>query len=462
MTALQAYDAVLVESNKVNAPNMLLEDFNYIINKAINNYINKRYNIYDVSQQLTDDLRVLKASAILDVQKETLYDGLDFMDATYETVLPNDYLHILNCICVYRVNKTYKCYDAGRYWRTPATRLTADLYSQVLDNFWLKPTYKRPYYYIHNVNTQWENPTNPITEERAIKNDTLNDDISTSISSKKGTDFSGKYYPFMFEIPEIPTELEPIDQQPSTQEDPRDTGNELPENLINIQSTQSTLLQSQTEDGIAKYKYIFSGIYKGYYSWEATKNGEKYILYTKSKTGKDVTLYRFSEDKFEETKQKVTIEQPTSEEPKYTETDGQGNTIIKVEELPTSISLKGVNKASAIEKAAQVRYGNPSEVRLEIRYGTDDSVFELCKVIVDYIKTPQYIRLTQDQLDKTEDTSQMLEFPDYVCQEIINELVHLVMEKDADPRLQTHPVVTQSIANPVQQQTQQPAASAAQ
>jgi hypothetical protein len=44
-----------------------------------------------------------------------------------------------------------------------------------------------------------------------------------------------------------------------------------------------------------------------------------------------------------------------------------------------------------------------------------------------------------------------MEFPDYVCQEIINELVRLVMENTADPRLQTNSIVTQSIANPVQQ-----------
>jgi hypothetical protein len=57
---------------------------------------------------------------------------------------------------------------------------------------------------------------------------------------------------------------------------------------------------------------------------------------------------------------------------------------------------------------------------------------------VDYIKAPQHIRLSQEQLDLTEDTSQMMEFPDYVCQEIINELVHLVMENAGDGRLPAH------------------------
>jgi len=44
-------------------------------------------------------------------------------------------------------------------------------------------------------------------------------------------------------------------------------------------------------------------------------------------------------------------------------------------------------------------------VRLEIRYGTDISVFELTDVYVDYIKAPQNIRLTQEEIDLTEDTS---------------------------------------------------------
>ena len=46
---------------------------------------------------------------------------------------------------------------------------------------------------------------------------------------------------------------------------------------------------------------------------------------------------------------------------------------------------------------------------MEIRYGKDNSLFELEKVFIDYIKTPQYIRLTQEEFDLVEDTSQVLE-----------------------------------------------------
>ena len=189
MSAKELYEDVLIEINKDNSSNILLEDFNYFANKAINNYTNKRYNIYDVNQQTSDDLRVLKATAMLKPVKVTDYSGLSLANgANYEIIMPSDYLHLLNCICIYKVKKTFKCYNAGDTWRSPAKRLTADMYSQVLDNFWNKPTYKKPYYYIHNVNinkdtsttdgstttvTRASNPTNPYNN-----------------STKKGTDIS--------------------------------------------------------------------------------------------------------------------------------------------------------------------------------------------------------------------------------------------------------------------------------
>lgn len=93
---------------------------------------------------------------------------------------------------------------------------------------------------------------------------------------------------------------------------------------------------------------------------------------------------------------------------------------------------------SVVEKPIASRIGNASNVRCEIRYGWDDSLFQLKEVQIDYVKVPQHIRLTQEQIDLTEDTSQIMEFPDYVNQEIINELVHLVMERTSDPRIGTH------------------------
>ena len=148
MTARQVYEGVLTEMNKVQAPSMLLEDFNYFINKAVNQYINKKYNVYDVNQQSTDDLRVLKATMVLKVAKTNKYGEPNehgdvisrnaMFGATYEAYLPEDYLHMLNCICNYKVKKQFKCYDPNTYVQFGATRLTADLWGQIINNFYIK------------------------------------------------------------------------------------------------------------------------------------------------------------------------------------------------------------------------------------------------------------------------------------------------------------------------------------
>lgn len=339
MTARQVFEATLIELSKVQAPSLKLHEFNYLFNKAINQYINKVYNIYDINQQTTDDLRVLKATAYLDPSKvngaeigssrgatEIKVDGestyrqasnylsrshssiQSLNGATYEVFMPLDYLHILNCICVYYVAKQKDCWDAGTYIQVPANRLTADSWSQILTDIYNRPSPMKPYYYINNVNISSALPTNPVT------------DVST------------------------------------------------PHKATNVTGT------------------------------------------------------------------------------------GQGDT----PNIRRTFTLGNNPNESLVEKGTAVRVGNPSNVRCEIRYGWDDSVFQLVEVQVDYVKVPQHIRLTQEQLDLTEDTSQIMEFPDYVNQEIINELVHLVMLKTQSPGLGDHIQISQTIARPTQQQ-QQPA-----
>lgn len=319
MTLKQVYEALLVEMNKVEAPSLLLPDFNYLVNKAVLQYINTRYNIYDANQQTTDDLRVLKATAILPVKKtNSAYGTTDsetikgLYGATYETELPPDYLHMLNCVCIFKVSEQKDCWDAGDLWNCGATRLTSDMWPLVINNFYMRPSYRRPYYFIHNVNKSVELPTNSYVKD---------------IEGEEGLG----------------------------------TGTDAPSRDYNYQDNPN---------------------------------------------------------------------------------------------LSRSIKI-GEKSESLVEKNIGRRFGNASTVRCEIRYGKDDSVFKLQSIHIDYLKSPQHLRLTQTQLDSTKDTSQMMEFPDYVCQEIINGLVKLVMENSSDPRLQTNIPVNQTIAPPAQLQSQQ-------
>lgn len=289
MTVKQVYHALLIELNKVSAPNFLLEDFNYYINKAIYQFINKRYNIYDINQQTTDDISVLKSTAILQPKKaDTSYNitglqGTSLYGAIYEVKLPLDYLHILNCICNFKIKQNYNCYNKDSYVQVGAKRLTSDMQSLVLKNFYTKPSYTNPYYFINNVHNSLIDP------------------------------------------------------------------------------------------------------------------------------------------------------------------------LVEVNE-PSKISIGGQSiNVTSQSKSTQT---NSYQVRLEIRCGEDNPLFELTDILIEYLRIPQNINLTQDQLEMVEDTSQIMEFPDYVCREIINELVKLLLENSSDPRLQTNLAVNQTIAPPIQQQSQ--------
>ena len=288
--------------NKLEAPSLLLEDYNYFINKAVQQYINLVYAKLEIDQQSTDDIRVLKASTVLKPVK--LYENPSYshlangmFKSSYYVDLPEDYMHLLNCIVEYKVGvANFKCYNKGDMVYFAARKLTPDMYTQVLNNAYMRPMYKRPYYYLTNINTANTIVTNP--------------NMDTAIL------------------------------------DANKENNETP----------SALVDSNNVPGD--------------------------------------------------------------------------------------------------------RLANPSIVRLELRYGNDDGVFVPNNIYVDYLKSPMYIRLTQEQINSTLDYSQVLEFPDYVCFEIANIFVRLLMENASDPRLQTNIPINNTIAAPAttqaaQQQSQQ-------
>lgn len=376
LTAREVWNGMLTELSKTSAPSLLLHEFNYYFNKAIRQYTNKQYNIYDVNQQTTDNLRVLKATAVLTPTlaryDQTLAAGsAKLFGATYEVILPDDYLHMLNCICIYKMQKSYLCYDKGDTVDFAAKRLTADSWSVIINDYYNRPLPERPYYYIHNVNVggKVSLPTNPYDEGRP-----------------GSTDLAQKY--------------------------------EVRPHYIYVTKYETSADQGETWTTVTKQysdKFTLDDFYK-------LTDQYKRIVETKVEKEQDY---------------KAAVKS----------------------NLPRVITLSepgGDRQVNVVDQETGNRHANSSQVRCEIRYGRDNSVFRLDKVYVDYIKAPQTIRLTKEQVDMTEDTSQIMEFPDYVCQEIINELTTLIMARDADPRLQVQSQVTQSIANPAQQQTPQP------
>lgn len=329
------------------------------------------------------------------------------MGATYTAELPDDYFHLLNCICFYKVNNTYKCYNKGDTWRAKATRLTADSWGEVVDNYWNRPTYKRPYYYIHNVNKNTDIPTNPIDNNR-WGTDKINNNKVKAL--KRVSNITGD---------KILLKIGTLSDRDSIQK----IGNIGDVGYFYDSENNQMYEAVQLPAGIP-------------IKWREYNEFNTYFIYP----FKSIS-YKYS---LEDLRQNATLDEK------------QYKNLSEDADPFKMVDINGfLNTGDKIvpQKSAQVRYGNASKPLIEIRYGEDNSVFTLFAIAIDYIKAPQHLRLTQEQIDLTLDTSQILEFPDYVCQEIINELVHIIQENIGDPRLQTHPIVSQSIANPAQQQT---------
>ena len=391
MTARTIYEAILIELNKNNAPSLRLHEFNYLFNKSINELVDEFYTNYDINQNATDSLRVLQSEAQLtphqivikypqgSIDDSTINTnitnsttevitptGQKLKGATYEVYLPEDYLHILNCTCIYYVRYQNKCYDAGDYIEVPATKLTADSWSTIMTDIYNRPSPMKPYYYIHNRNTSADLPTNPVKDKVM--------DNGTTIEVGNDLDV---YYTY-------------------TEESDGD-----------VSSTRS-----KPNPGFQPTIYYS----KDLENWYLDKN------FTES-----ATISNFNQ-----------------------------NNVKTVQKEPFSRTIN-LNKhiVNTVEKPSYLRHSNPQKVRMEIRYGKDNSVYELVEVRVDYVKSPQFIRLTQDQLDLTTDTSQIMEFPDYICQKIINKLVALLLERSSDPRLATNVQINRTMVSPTQPQTQQ-------
>ena len=280
MRVRQAYEFALIELNKLKAPSMLIEDYVYLFNKAIQQYINLVYNRAEYNQQSSDDLAFLQTSK--EIKVEEIKPKVTDNDTIWNLELPNDYIHMLNCMATFTGNSGEvgsRCSNnegKSKSITSLCRRLTADIYPDIMRNYYMKPSHKNPYWYIINNNND------------------------------NGFDYNKK-------------------------------------NKVNNDSSE------------LEYRYIYM------------------------------------KDKGDRT-------------------------------------------------------AHQSTVNIEIHSGKSDWVLD--KIYITYIKAPMYVSMTEEEVLEIEDNSQVLEFPDYICYEIINLFVKLVMENISDPRLQTNIPINNTISVP--------------
>ena len=68
-------------------------------------------------------------------------------------------------------------------------------------------------------------------------------------------------------------------------------------------------------------------------------------------------------------------------------------------------------------------------------------------IVVEYLKQPDYVDLTADQVSDNTDESQELEFSKDVSDEITKGVLKLILERDLNPRLQSNVGVNKTISD---------------
>ena len=341
MTVRDVYEATLIEINKENSQSFTIEEFNYILNKAILAYTNEKYNFYAVNQQVSDDLRVLVRSQVFSIND------------TVDVEPGNDTVAVFN---------------------TTTSYLLSDI-------------------------TGASNATLSTTRDLAVNNVIRFGDSTTSHTINNITGNTVTFTPATTALRGVPILVlnEPIP---------------VPES--NTNTARSVDINFTSSD----YLHLISCR----------------VLWKNKRPLKDeiaelvFPVKRLTYDMLNAI-QNNTYLNPAPNRPYYQILNHMNNS-----------GVINLNIASGDYKAHQNR------PKIKIHLGNRNNHMELRSIEFDYIKIPETAVLNDfDIFSVAEDTSQVLELPDYLLNEIVKRCTAYLLEKSNDPRMQTQPVFNQEI-----------------
>jgi hypothetical protein len=139
-TNLALYQGLLYQLDRFGAPTFEVPEFNYWWNFATRKFVNKTLEVFDLTQKVSDALRVLTTPG------EEILNAVDTDTDVRKIDLPEEYFRLLNCILTIRFKEARECFSKGDKTQHKGTRMTSDLESFALNNTYHKPQWDRPYY----------------------------------------------------------------------------------------------------------------------------------------------------------------------------------------------------------------------------------------------------------------------------------------------------------------------------
>ena len=341
MTVREVYEATLVEINKENAQSFTIEEFNYIVNKAILSFVNEKYNFYAANQQLSDDLRVL-------VKNQTFS-----MNDTTDVDPGNPTVAVFNATTSY---------------------LTEDLSS---------------------ATTATLNTTRDLVDGAIIR-------FGESTTPYTISDITGNEITFSPAATVIRGTSVLVSTDPVSVSDDNITGDRV---------TDLSFISSD-------YLHLISC---------------RVLWKTKRPSTNEITHLVFPAKRLTydmmNAIQNNTYLKPAPNRPYYQLFDNTNNSGI-----------------TNLDVSADDYRAYQNKPRSKVHIGIKDSVMELRSIEFDYLKMPETVTIYDaDIFSAATDSSQVLEFPDYLLNEIVRRCTIYLLEKAGDPRVQSQPTFNTEI-----------------
>lgn len=142
-TAVELYEAFLVEIDRYESPDCQVVDFLHFWNAAVYSFIESELRQFESTNTVSDRLRMVSHGRTVGLNSDSCNSPLT------EWAIPDDYFRLFGLKGLFRFARDYAFANKkGDEYFKPLKKLTADMDGFILENRFYKPSPKNPFYQI--------------------------------------------------------------------------------------------------------------------------------------------------------------------------------------------------------------------------------------------------------------------------------------------------------------------------